>query len=130
MGKTIIHGIKEDGLIDAEWKCTSVLISELINDYHKKSEMEVYHALADIRESAERDARISHTYASVLQSKRAEEEYVNDENLKTFERELIEGGIKAMRKCFEDHHDAESGFAILKLCKAIGGDSLEVSLEE
>ena len=87
MGKTIIHGIKADGLIDAEWKCTSVLISELINDYHKKSEMEVYHALADIRESAERDARISHTYASILQDKRAEEEYVNDENLKAFEQD-------------------------------------------
>lgn len=70
MGITIIHGIKDNGLIDAEFKCTAVLVTELINNLHKMSEWEVYKALVEIREAAERDARTAHTYAAALKAKK------------------------------------------------------------
>ena len=31
MGKVIIHGVKEDGLFDAEVKSTATLVTELID---------------------------------------------------------------------------------------------------
>lgn len=70
MGKTIIHGVKENGLLDAEFKCTAVLVTELINNQHKMSEWEIYKALTEIREAAERDARTAHAYAAALKAKK------------------------------------------------------------
>ena len=70
MGKTIIHGVKENGLLDAEFKCTAVLVTELINNQHKMSEWEIYKALTEVREAAERDARTAHTYAAALKVKK------------------------------------------------------------
>lgn len=72
MGKTIIHGTKENGLLDVEFKCTAVLVTELINNQHKMSEWEIYKALTEIREAAERDARTAHAYAAALKAKKEE----------------------------------------------------------
>lgn len=66
----IIHrGIKENGLIDAEIKRTPVLVTELIHDFPKLCEFEICERLREIRESAERDERISMIYVDALKKK-------------------------------------------------------------
>lgn len=66
----IIHkGIKENGLIDAEIKRTPVLVTELIHDFPKLCEFEIRERLREIRESSERDERISMIYVDALKKK-------------------------------------------------------------
>lgn len=120
MSKVIIKGVKEDGTFDTETKSTAVLITELIEKVPKLCEAEIQHELEDIRKSAERDTRIRQTFAHLLKEK-------NIPHKK--EKKLVNAGIKAAKKCAEEHHDVESMLAILRLCKAIAGDKFQVVVE-
>ena len=73
MSKTIIKGVKKDGMIDAECKSTAVLITELIAKLPRLCEAEVRHSLEEIRLSAEQDERIRQNYAHVLKERRKSE---------------------------------------------------------
>jgi hypothetical protein len=66
MGKTIIKGVKKDGMIDAEYKRTAVLITELIAKLPRLCEAEVRHSLEEIRLSSEQDERIRMDFAHAL----------------------------------------------------------------
>lgn len=81
MAKTIIKGLKPDGTIDAELKRTPVLITELIQKFPGMCEVDIYHALADIRESSERDQSMIRTLLTIQKqehAKRKEEEKQDD----------------------------------------------------
>ncbi len=66
MGEVFIRGKREDGMFEVELKRTPVLITELIHDMFNMSKMDIYKRLCDIRESAERDDRVSQTYVNAL----------------------------------------------------------------
>lgn len=73
MGKTIIKGVKKNGIFDAEYKSTAVLITELIAKLPRLCEAEVRHALEEIRLSAEQDERIRMDFAHALKRKERDE---------------------------------------------------------
>lgn len=73
MGKTIIKGVKKNGIFDAECKSTAVLITELIAKLPKLCEAEVRHSLEEIRLSAEQDERIRQDFANALKMRRWKE---------------------------------------------------------
>ena len=73
MAKTIIKGIKEDGMFDTELKRTPVLITELIHDFPKLCEADITKRLCEIRESSERDERTIRTFAECLKAPTEEE---------------------------------------------------------
>lgn len=58
MAKINIKGIGKDGIFDAEVKRTAVLVTELIYDFPRMCEHDIFKALCEIRESAERDDRV------------------------------------------------------------------------
>lgn len=121
MGKTIINGVKEDGMFDTEYKSTAILVTELIEDIEKDlRHAEIQHRLEDIRESAERDYRIRKMYYRQMQKK--------SNAKRPDERELIEAGVDAIKRC-TDNHDMASVLTICKLCKAIAGDRFNVTVE-
>jgi hypothetical protein len=72
MAKVIIHGMKEDGTIDAESISTAILVTQLIEKLPNMCEAKVCEALEEIRLSAEQDARIRQTYARVIKKLNAE----------------------------------------------------------
>ena len=74
MGKTIIKGVKKNGMIDAECKSTAVLITELIAKLPRLCEAEVRHSLEEIRLSTEQDERIRQNYALALKEKERDRE--------------------------------------------------------
>lgn len=78
MAKTIIKGIKEDGLFDTELKRTPVLITELIHDFPKLCEADIAKRLCEIRESSERDERTIRNFAECL--KQNKPKIVEEEN--------------------------------------------------
>ena len=121
MGKTIIKGVKEDGMFDTEYKSTAILVTELIEDVEKDlSHAEIQNRLEDIRESAERDYRIRKMYYRQMQKKANEK--------RPDEKELIEAGVDAIKRCM-DSFDMASVLTICKLCKAIAGDRFSVTVE-
>ena len=121
MGKTIIKGVKEDGMFDTEYKSTAILVTELIEDIEKDlRHAEIQHRLEDIRESAERDYRIRKMYYRQMQKKA--------DAKRPDERELIDAGVDAIKRC-TDNHDMASVLTICKLCKAIAGDRFDVTIE-
>lgn len=77
MGKTIIKGVKKNGIFDAEYKSTAVLITELIAKLPKLCEAEVRHSLEEIRLSAEQDERVrqdlAYAYHTCQRKERDEE---------------------------------------------------------
>lgn len=69
MAKVIIHGVNEDGTIDAESKSTAIMVTELIEKLPKMHEADICKALEETRLSAERDTRVRQTYARVIKEK-------------------------------------------------------------
>lgn len=70
MSQIAVIGVNEDGTFKTEIKRTPVLITELIHDLPNMCEADIYRALCEIRESAERDARIEQTLAKSLKRHR------------------------------------------------------------
>lgn len=66
MGKTIIKGVKENGMFDVERKSTAVLITELIAKLPGMCEADICRSLEEIRLSAEQDERIRKSYVQVI----------------------------------------------------------------
>lgn len=135
MGKTIIKGTRQDGTIDAEYITTPELVTRLIRDLDKRDtrnpkdlcDAEIRHRLEEIRLASEQDERIRFAYANVLKKHKREEEEA-EKKWAEFEKELVQGGIEAAKKCAEVHHDVDSMLAILKMCKAIAGDKFRIEL--
>lgn len=72
MTKIKITGKDEKGIIQAEAIPTAVCIEQLIHDMWKLSKFDIHKRLCEIRESAERDDRIRHTYAAVLKKRKTD----------------------------------------------------------
>jgi hypothetical protein len=66
VAKVIIHGMKEDGTVDAEIISTAILVTQLIEKLPNMCEAKVCEALEEIRLSAEQDARVRQSYARAL----------------------------------------------------------------
>ena len=75
MAKVIIHGMKEDGTVDAERISTAILVTQLIEKLPNMCEAKVCEALEEIRLSAEQDARVRQSYAKALKEKNKKELY-------------------------------------------------------
>jgi hypothetical protein len=73
MAKVIIHGMKEDGTVDAETISTAILVTQLIEKLPNMCEAKVCEALEEIRLSAEQDARVRQSYARVLKERNAQQ---------------------------------------------------------
>ena len=69
MAKVIIHGMKEDGTVDAERISTAILVTQLIEKLPNMCEAKVCEALEEIRLSAEQDARVRQSYAKVIRER-------------------------------------------------------------
>lgn len=72
MAKVIIHGVKEDGTVDAESISTAILVTQLIEKL-PMCEAKLIEALEEIRSSAEQDARVRRSYARVLRERSKKE---------------------------------------------------------
>jgi hypothetical protein len=75
MAKVIVHGMKEDGTVDAETISTAILVTQLIEKLPNMCEAKVCEALEEIRLSAEQDARVRQSYARVLRERSKEKLY-------------------------------------------------------
>lgn len=47
---------------------------------------------------------------------------------KSDEKEIVRAGIAVAKKLAEEYHDAASAIAVLRLCKAVAGDALEITI--
>lgn len=117
MGKVIIHGVKEDGLFDAEVKSTATLVTELIDRYTKMCEADIYSALDEIRKSAEQDARARKIYAQVIQEKNKREKSMKG-------GKLIVDAIEEATLCIRDHKE-DTAITILELCNFVVGETFQ-----
>ena len=133
MSKVIINGINENGIMDADVIRTPVLVTELIHDFPNLCEAEIANRLKEIRDSAELDQTVMHTYLSVLKAKSEddqvdEEDEWDDEDWDDFERQMVLKGMDALDKCIKEYHDMGLALTILELCKCIGGDKFHAEI--
>ena len=74
MAKVNIKGTDDKGRIVANIKHTPMLITELIHDFPKMSEADIYHALCVIRQSSEHDVRVARMFCETLKRKEDDNE--------------------------------------------------------
>lgn len=131
MAKVIHKGKKENGEMDTEVISTPVLITKLIGNLSKLHEADIQKALEEIRSSSEQDERIRKIYAKVLKDYKHEQvkKETKENRYYKHEKEIILGGIEAMKKCILTHHDMRSAYAIGRLCKAIAGSRFSAEIQ-
>ena len=128
MAKIIVKGFTKNHKAIVERHTTPGLVTDLIARYEKMCVAEIYHALEDIRRSAEDDLSRSRMYLKLRieeNEKRKQKEKEQDE----YEKSLVTDGIDAAKRLMEGSKDMSAALVIFRLCKYIAGDRLELKLE-